>query len=113
MRANHQLEWRDIDALTVEVATSVGPSRVAVRLELDAGGDITRAYAEARPRPVGKTIVPTPWAGVFGDYQEMRGIRLPTYADARWELPEARSRTGAEGSPASTPLSVSPRRAAG
>lgn len=88
MHANRQLEWHELDALTVEVATSVGPARVAIRLEFDAAGDIVGAFAEARPRLEGKASVPTPWGGVFGDYEVVGGIRLPTRADVRWELPE-------------------------
>jgi hypothetical protein len=49
MLVNRELEWRDLDAETVEVATRVGSERAAVRLEFDAAGDIvgtlrTRAH---------------------------------------------------------------------
>jgi hypothetical protein len=38
-----------------------------------------------RPWLEGKTWVPTPWAGEFGDY-----ISLPTSAEVYWELPAGR-----------------------
>jgi hypothetical protein len=88
MLVNRELEWRELDAETVEVAARVGSARAAVRLEFDAAGDLVGAFADARPLPVGKTSVPTPWGGVFRDYGVLDGIRLPLRADVRWELPE-------------------------
>lgn len=43
---NRELEWREVDERTVEVATSVGGERVAVLLHFDAAGDIAAASAE-------------------------------------------------------------------
>lgn len=88
MRANRQLEWRELDTRTVEVATSVGLTRVAVLLEFDAAGDIVGAFAEGRPRLEGKVTVRTAWGGAFADYDVVGGIRLPTRAAVRWELAE-------------------------
>jgi hypothetical protein len=90
MAVNRQLEWLELDRQTVEVATRVGTARVAVRLELDAEGDIVGASTDARPRPEGKRIVPRPWGGVFADYAVVRGIRIPRQAEVRWGLPEGR-----------------------
>jgi hypothetical protein len=85
--ANPQLEWRELDARTVEVATQVGSARMTVRLEFDAAGDVVGASTDARPRIEGKTVVPTPWAGSFSDYALAGGIRIPTRGEVRWELP--------------------------
>jgi hypothetical protein len=88
MAANRELEWRDLGSRSVEVATSVGAERVAVALDFDASGDIVRASSPARPRQVGKTSVPTPWKGEFGEYRDLGGIRIPTHGEVCWELPE-------------------------
>lgn len=90
MLANPELEWRELDAQTVEVATRVGSASAAVRLGFDAAGDIVGAFAEARPRPEGKASVPTPWGGVFHDYGVLDGIRVPLHAEVSWELPQGR-----------------------
>jgi hypothetical protein len=84
--ANRELEWREIDAKTVEVATVVAGSRAAVRLHFDDDGDIVASSAPDRPRAVGKEAVPTPFAGDFSDYHDFGGIRVPTTAAVRWEL---------------------------
>jgi hypothetical protein len=88
IRANRQLEWREVDERTVEVSGPVGGARVAARLAFDEAGDIVRAHTDARPRLEGKTSVPTPWGGVFGDYELLGGVRIPTRAEVRWELSE-------------------------
>jgi hypothetical protein len=84
---NGELEWRALDDLTVEVATPVASTRVAVRLHFDADGDITGVSAEARPRLEGKRTVERPFRGTFGDYRELGGVRVPTTAEVAWELP--------------------------
>jgi hypothetical protein len=85
---NPELEWRELDAATVEVTTLVGSALTAVRLPFDATGDIVAASAAARPRAVGKESVDTPFRGEFADYEVVGGVRVPTTAEVRWELPE-------------------------
>jgi Family of unknown function (DUF6544) len=41
-----------------------------------------------RPRRVGKQVVDTPWSGVFGNYRELDGVRLPTTGEVSWLLPD-------------------------
>lgn len=59
-----------------------------VRLDVDAAGDVTPAYAPTRPRRVGGRVVETPWGGRFGDHDVVGGVRNPTWAEVGWELPE-------------------------
>jgi hypothetical protein len=86
---NRELEWRQLDERSVEVATQLGPERLRVLTEFDTRGDIVRTAA-TRPRLDGKNWVPTPWAGEFGDYKVLSGIRIPTSAEVYWELPVGR-----------------------
>jgi hypothetical protein len=85
---NRELRWRELDGREIEVATTVAGQQVAVRFEFDAPGDIVRASTDARPRPVGKTFVATPWGGTFGGYEVVAETRIPTRAEVRWDLPE-------------------------
>ncbi len=82
---NHEIDLRELDPRTVEAATQVGETRVALKLELNDEGDVAGVSADARPRLEDKGR-PTPWAGSFSDYAELGGIRLPTKAEVRWEL---------------------------
>ncbi len=89
MPANRDLAWRELDARTVEVSTSLDGSTAVVELRFDAAGDIVRATG-TRPFSVGKGFVPTTWGGDFGDYASFNGTRIPTSGQAWWDLPEGR-----------------------
>lgn len=84
--ANPELEWRELDGRSVEVATRVRGQRVAVRLVFNEAGEIAQTIAQ-RPRlEAGDAI--TPWVGVYSDYQDFGGVRAPRRGEVRWELPE-------------------------
>ena len=85
--ANHDIELHELDAQHVEAATGAGGNRVALTIELNEDGDIAGVSADARPRLEDKGK-PTPWSGSFSDYAELSGIRLPTKAEVRWDLPQ-------------------------
>jgi hypothetical protein len=88
MVANEHLKWRELDERHLEVATRIGSTRAAVRLELDGDGDVVGARVEDRPRAEGKQVARRPWVGSFSDYAVVDGIRVPTHGEVRWELPE-------------------------
>ncbi len=90
MEHNAELEWRELDERSVEVAGCSGGRRLAVTLEFDAAGDIVGAGCDARPRQVGRKSEPTPWGGEFSDYRVLGGMRIPARAEAYWELDEGR-----------------------
>jgi uncharacterized protein DUF6544 len=87
--ANRELEWREIDANNVEVACEAGGDRAAVRWQFNHVGDLVGATGE-RPYAAGKTFVPRPWGGDFAGYAGLGGVRVPTYGEAWWHLPEGR-----------------------
>jgi hypothetical protein len=88
MALNTELDWRVLDESTVEVTTLIDGQRVVARLHFDAAGDIDAASAPARPRSVGKETVDTPLRGVYGEYRDFAGVRVPTTAEVSWLLPD-------------------------
>ena len=82
---NSELEWRELDERSVEVATRVADEKAAVIFEFDADGDIVRASA-VRKRQTGKQWEDTPWGGEFGDYELLGGIRVPAAAEVHWVI---------------------------
>lgn len=86
MAHNGELEWRDLDERSVEVAAYVGGERLAVKLEFDDAGYIVRASSPMRPYRVAKRLVPTPWGGDFAEYDVLGGMRIPTSAEVYWDL---------------------------
>lgn len=89
LAANRELEWRDVDERTVEVACAVGDTKAAVRWHFDDSGDPVRATG-VRPFPVGTGFVRTRWGGDFGDYRDFAGTRVPSSGEAWWELEDGR-----------------------
>ena len=87
--ANRKLEWREVGANEIEVACEAGGERAEVRWQFNKGGDLKGATGE-RPYPAGETFVPRPWGGDFGEYASLGGVRVPTYGEAWWQLPEGR-----------------------
>lgn len=90
MILNTTLEWRGIDERTAEVATTLGGRRLAVRLEANDDGDFVHSSSTMRKFKAGHEWVPTPWGGEFGQYETIGGMRIPTRAEAYWELPQGR-----------------------
>lgn len=88
MLANPSLDWRELDGGSYEVAAEAGGRRVAVRLELDAAGDLVRTFCPDRPALEGGRVVERPWEGLNLAYGELAGIRMPVRAEVRWLLPE-------------------------
>ncbi len=86
MAHNNELEWRELEERSVEVAAYVGGERLAVKLEFDDAGDIRRASTRMRSFRVAKRLVPTPWGGAFAEYGVLGGLRVPTSAEVYWDL---------------------------
>lgn len=85
---NPELEWRELDERRAEVATRIAGQRLTVELELNGEAEIVGAVSTMRRRKVGNAWVATPWGGRFGDYRPFGGVRIPTWGEAYWELPE-------------------------
>lgn len=87
--ANRELEWRDVDERTVEVACGVAAAGATVRWQFDDAGELVGATG-IRPFPVRKGFVMKPWGGDFGEHASFGGTRIPTFGEAWWELPDGR-----------------------
>jgi hypothetical protein len=87
---NRELEWRELDERKTEVAAQVGGERLSVEFEFNTDGDVVRGFSQLRRRKVGSDWLPTAWGGRFSDYELLGDTRLPTSAEAYWDLPEGR-----------------------
>lgn len=85
--ANPSLAWRQLDERTVEVSAEAADGEFArLRLIFDADGDVVAVEVDDRPREVKGDHVATRWRGVFSDYRDFGGIRLPAHAEVSWLL---------------------------
>ncbi len=87
---NRDLEWRELDERTVEVAARIDGQRLTVELEFNGEGDIVRSSSQDRRRKVGNEWLPTPWGGQFNDYKMLGGIRVAKTSETEWDLPQGR-----------------------
>ena len=86
-RQEPPLSWTHVGSDTLRGTFDDGQTRVSVDFAIDAEGHVLSVRCTDRPRRVGHSVLNTPWSGVFRDYQELDGIRVPTYAEASWDLP--------------------------
>lgn len=85
---NRDLHWRRFSDSEFEVSAEASGGLAAVRLRLDAKGDITQVEADDRPMGRGKESIPTPWRARVWDYAEVGGFRIPRMGEVSWLLPE-------------------------
>lgn len=90
MAMNPELEWREVDDHSVDVFTAVGNDRPTVRMAFNDAGDVIRCFAEARPRGLDGSSVPTRWGGDLSAHGTLGGMRMPTPGEVYWDLPEGR-----------------------
>lgn len=86
IRDNAALQLEAVGDRTLEVAAGEGPGRASVELVLDERGDIVRSVA-MRPRIENGVVVERRWVAELSRHDELGAIRVPTYGEARWELP--------------------------
>ena len=90
MEHNAELEWRELDDRSVEVAAraAAGGSRSRSSSTLPATS-FARAATRDRGRWAGRRCSRR-GGGEFGDYRALGGMRIPTRARVYWELDEGR-----------------------
>lgn len=82
------LTWESAGNEELRVCFANARTRAAVLFEVDSAGRVQSALAPDRPRIVDGKVAETAWSGVFDDYRTFSGIRVPTFAQAAWLLPE-------------------------
>jgi hypothetical protein len=84
--SNPELEWRELDDRTVEVATNAVGERIAVQLIFNEEDEIAQTIARRPRAEAGNSVAP--WIGSYDDYRELAGVRVPTRGEVCWDLPE-------------------------
>jgi len=84
------VHWAPLDGHRARATLVDGATTASLTFDFGEDGLIESVHAEARPRTVGATIVPTPWEGRFWNYGERLGMRIPLAAEVAWLTPEGR-----------------------
>jgi hypothetical protein len=82
------LAWEITNAEKLRATFDDGRTKAAVEFDVDGEGRVLGASAFSRPRIVGKSRVETGWSGSFGEYGAFDCLRVPSTAEASWNLPE-------------------------
>lgn len=84
------VSWTAVDGTTARATLTDAGTTVWLDFQFNDKGEIVRVSTPARYRDVEGTAVPTPWAGTFGSYEEIDGMRVPMEGEVEWTLPEGR-----------------------
>ena len=82
------LAWKTTGTNKVRAAFDDGKTQAAVEFEVDDDGHVLGGFAPDRPRGTGKSVIETAWSGVFTNYRMFDGVRVPSTAEASWNLDE-------------------------
>lgn len=84
-----RIEWETIDALTVKGTFSHAGIRISAQLIFNENGELINFISHDRAMTAsGDTYRSATWSTPVGSYQTYNGIRLASYGEAHWHLPE-------------------------
>ena len=79
--SNRSIIWREADAGAVEAELPLSPRPAVVRFRFDAADDLAEITAQGRPDVSTGEVVLREWRGLFSDYGEIGGRRVPRTAE--------------------------------
>ena len=93
----HGVSWEGIDDRTARATLVHEETTASLTFHFAEGGERTpegeetvveRVHTERRYRAVGGGFEPTPWTGLWRDYENRDGVLVPTTGEVVWHLPE-------------------------
>jgi hypothetical protein len=78
---NPALRWHDLGDNVVEVAADSIGGVASVRFYFNGDGDIVEMQADARGSTENGVVIQRPWRGVFSDYRDIGGRRIPRHGE--------------------------------
>lgn len=82
------VSWEAVDETSARATLADGETEVSLLFRFGEDGLIDSVCAEARGRMVRGAVVPTPWEGHWRDYVERDGMRVPSWGEVAWLLPQ-------------------------
>ncbi|HEV7203224.1 MAG TPA: DUF6544 family protein [Jatrophihabitans sp.] len=84
------VSWHTLDDRHVRATWSTGGEAITAELVFDADGDLVDFASDDRMRASadGRTFTRLPWSTPLSRFRGIRGLRLPTYGEARWRTPD-------------------------
>ena len=79
--SNQSITWRQVDANAIEAELSLSSRPAIVRYRFDDAGNVEKISAKDRPDVSSGETVLREWRGLFSDYAEINGRRIPRAAE--------------------------------
>lgn len=80
--------WESVDDHSARATATCGETTASVTFRFDGDDVVEQVHAAHRYRAVDGGFEPTPWTGVWDDYEERAGLRVPTRGTVVWHLPD-------------------------
>ncbi|WP_204960068.1 DUF6920 family protein [Salinigranum salinum] len=84
----HGVSWEPIDDRTARATLAHGGTTASLTFHFSPENEVERVHATARNRRVGDGYEPTPWTGLWRDYEVRDGAPIPTAGEVVWHLPD-------------------------
>ena len=82
------VRWTAIDDHTARATLEYGDVTASLVFYFSPEGVVERVHAARRYRRVAGGFEPTPWTGVWREYEDRSGVRVPTVGEVVWHLPD-------------------------
>ena len=83
-----RIQWESVDALTAKASFNDNGCIVSAVLYFNTLGELTNFSTDDRYMTVGKTYQKVRWSTPVRDYKDYNGLKLPSYGEGVWHLPE-------------------------
>lgn len=84
------VQWEPINERRAMATLVDHGTRASLEFTFTADGDVQQVFAAGRLREVAGAFVATPWVVECADYADHNGMRIPTYCEVSWILPEGK-----------------------
>ena len=82
------VEWEAVDKRSATATLEYGGASATLMFHFSEDDEVSKVYAEQRPRRVDDGYEPTPWTGRWQEYKTQNGMRIPTAGEVIWHLPD-------------------------
>jgi hypothetical protein len=88
------VRWEPLDDRSARATLDDGETTASLTFHFsdaadeDGGVEIDRVHTERRYRRVADGFEPTPWTGLWREYERHGGVRVPTEGEVVWHLPD-------------------------
>ena len=85
---DQRIQWESVDDLTAKASFNANGCIVSAVLYFNAIGELTNFSTDDRYMAIGNSYQKARWSTPVRDYKDYNGLKLPSYGEGVWHLPE-------------------------